>query len=77
MQIINKSMNPITVRDQTLEEVNKIHIPGRCHLIDSGTEEAGKARIGNARTAFNVLKRDLYKQTHLTQYQVQDLQLQC
>lgn len=57
MRISNKSMNPITVEVQPLEEVDKFTYLGSVIAVDGGTEEDIQLRIGKARTAFNILNK--------------------
>ena len=51
----NKSMSPINIGDQTLEEVIKFTYLGSVIAVNGGTEEDVKSRIGKARTTFNIL----------------------
>ena len=57
MRINNKNTNPISIGDQTLEEVDKFTYLGSVLAVGGGTEEDVKARIGKARTTFNILNK--------------------
>lgn len=57
MRINNKNTSPINIRGSPLEEVDQFTYLGSVIAVDGGTEEDVKARIGKARTAFNILNK--------------------
>lgn len=57
MRINTKNTDPITIGDQTLEDVDKFTYLGSVIAVDGGTEDDVKTRIGKARTAFNILNK--------------------
>lgn len=56
-KINNKSMNPITAGGQALEEVDQFTYLGSVIVVDGGTGEDMKTRIGKARATFNILNK--------------------
>lgn len=50
-------MNPVTICDQTLEEVSQCTYLGSVMSVDAGMEEVVKGRKGKSRAAFYILKR--------------------
>lgn len=57
MRVNNKCLSPIKIKDQNLEEVTKFTYLGSVISVDGGTEEDVTARIGKARSSFNMLNR--------------------
>ena len=57
MRINNKNNTPISMDQNQLEDVTSFTYLGSVINIEGGSEEDAKARIGKARTTFNILNK--------------------
>ena len=65
MRINNKNNSPITMDQKQLEEVASFTYLGSIIALDGGTDEDVSARIGKARTTFNILNK-IWKAKHVS-----------
>lgn len=65
MRINSKNNTPITMDQNSLEDVNSFTYLGSIISVEGGTEDDVQARIGKARTTFNML-RNIWKAKNLS-----------